>query len=78
MGPRPGANRYRRERLPSHAGNSEQTETGVAEGLLGEVRGDRAGRTPVRESHCGPAGSRSYRRRIGLVPLTRMVSLLVR
>ena len=46
MGAGPGANHYGRERLPSEAGKLEKTQAGIAEGLLGEVRGHRAGRTP--------------------------------
>ena len=46
MGAGSGANRYWRERLTSYPGKLEETETGIAECLLGEVRGHRAGRTP--------------------------------
>jgi len=46
MGAGSGANRYWRERLPSYAGKLQEAETGISEGLLGEVRGHRAGRTP--------------------------------
>jgi hypothetical protein len=59
MGTGPGANHYWRERLPSYAGKLEETETGISKGLLGEVRGHRAGRTPGILGHCGPAGSKS-------------------
>src|SRR5919112_370843 len=55
--PRSRANRYCRRRLAKEEGNMEQTGTGTTKGLLGEVRGDRAGRTPG-NLHCGPAGSK--------------------
>jgi hypothetical protein len=47
MRPRPGANRYWCGRLPGHKGGTEQSGTTMAKEMLGEVRGDRAGRTPA-------------------------------
>lgn len=45
---RPGscANRYGYERLAGNEGYTNRTDAAVAGGVLGEVRGDRAGRTP--------------------------------
>jgi hypothetical protein len=46
---RPGscANRYWCGRLPGHQGGTEQAGTTITKEVLGEVRGDRAGRTPA-------------------------------
>ena len=46
MRPRSCANRYWRARLAKSKGNDEETGAMTAKGLIGEVRGDRAGRTP--------------------------------
>lgn len=50
MGSSPGANHYWRGRLPSAEGDLEETGARIPKGVLGEVRGDRAGRTPGRSS----------------------------
>jgi hypothetical protein len=47
--------------------------------LLGEVRGDRAGRTPQTVApYSGPAASRVYLRLSGSDPVTTIVSSFVR
>lgn len=43
----PGANRYWRGRLPSHQWSAEEAGTAITGSMLREVRGDRAGRTPL-------------------------------
>jgi hypothetical protein len=44
VGPGPGANRYCGGRLPNHKGEPEEAAAPASGALLGEVRGDRAGR----------------------------------
>jgi hypothetical protein len=62
MGPRPSANRYWRGRLPSHQRGPKQTSSAVTGEVLGEVRGDRAGRTP----HASPLPAQNFTTRASL------------